>query len=492
MKKVGLIFPHQLFERHEILEICDQLYLIEESLFFTQFNFHKQKIAFHRASMKAYEEKLNQKGILISYINSFDDEADIRVLLKKLSENKEIDCIHFIDPTDEWLKNRILKNTKKIKSKIYENPLFINTTEDLKHFFKEGKKSFFQTTFYKQQRQKRNILLDKEGNPEGGKWTFDTENRKKFPNKKTAPNVHFPETNSYWKEAIQYTNKYFEKNIGEIYNTQYYPTSHQEAQKWFNQFLVYRFHYFGDYEDAIVKEELILHHSLLSPLINNGLLDQKKVLKEAIDFAHKENVPINSLEGFVRQIIGWREFIRGMYQAKGNESRTKNYWNFTRKIPKSFYNGTTGIEPIDATIKKILKTGYCHHIERLMVLGNFMLLCEFAPDEVYQWFMELFIDAYDWVMVPNVYGMSQFADGGFFATKPYIGGSNYIKKMSNYKTGNWSAIWDGLFWNFVDKHQDFFKGNPRTSMMFYNWRKMDQTKKTAHLENAEKFLATLD
>jgi deoxyribodipyrimidine photolyase-related protein len=189
--------------------------------------------------------------------------------------------------------------------------------------------------------------------------------------------------------------------------------------------------------------------------------------------------------------MGWREFIRAVYELKGREERTKNYWGFTRKIPPSFWTGTTGIEPIDRTIIKVLETGYCHHIERLMVLGNFMLLCEFDPNEVYRWFMELFIDAYDWVMVPNVYGMSQFADGGLMATKPYISGSNYLMKMSDYKKGDWQPVWDGLFWRFMHVHRDFFLQNPRLGMLVRTFDKMDINKQKAHIENAEKFIKSL-
>ena len=254
----------------------------------------------------------------------------------------------------------------------------------------------------------------------------------------------------------------------------------------------YRFQDFGFYEDAIVQKESYLNHSILSPLINSGLLQPIEVINKTLIFAQKNKIPLNSLEGFIRQIIGWREFIHGMYLYKGRFSRTQNFFNFTRKIPKSFYDGTTGILPIDETIKKVLKTGYCHHIERLMVLGNFMLLCEFDPKEVYKWFMELFIDAYDWVMVPNIYGMSQFADGGTFATKPYLSGSNYLKKMSNYPSGDWEKIWDGLFWRFVGIQEEFFKKNPRASMMHYSFQKMDEDKKKTHLNNANEFLKSLD
>jgi deoxyribodipyrimidine photolyase-related protein len=180
-----------------------------------------------------------------------------------------------------------------------------------------------------------------------------------------------------------------------------------------------------------------------------------------------------------------------MYILKGKEERTCNYWKFYRKIPSSFYTAETGIEPLDTVIEKVLETGYSHHIERLMVLGNFMMLCEFDPDEVYQWFMEMFIDAYDWVMVPNVYGMSQFADGGIFATKPYISGSNYLMKMSDFKKGEWQKVWDGLFWRFMDKHREFFNKNPRMGMLIRTFDKMPAEKREAHLTHAEDFLKNL-
>jgi deoxyribodipyrimidine photolyase-related protein len=226
-------------------------------------------------------------------------------------------------------------------------------------------------------------------------------------------------------------------------------------------------------------------------MLNVGLITPDEVISQSLAFAKAHNIPINSVEGFVRQIIGWREFIRGMYESRGSYERTQNFWKFKRKIPNSFYDGTTGIYPIDQTIKKILQTGYCNHIERLMVVGNFMLLCEFDPDEVYRWFMELFIDSYDWVMVPNVYGMSQFSDGGLMATKPYISGSNYLMKMSNYKKGEWQVIWDGLFWRFMDTHRDFFKKNPRLGMLVSMFDKMPSDKRHKHIQTAEEYLDTL-
>ena len=489
--KVNLIFPHQLFETSSLIDNGFDIYLIEEYLFFRHYKFHKQKIAFHRASMKAYQAYLESKSRTVFYIDAFEDNASITSLIEALIK-KGVSEILFYDPVDNWLLKRIHVFADRMHLNKLETPYFINSNEDLGSFFRSDKKSFFQTTFYKQQRVKHNVLMEKDGSPEGGKWTYDVDNRKKYPKGKTPPSIQFPESSQYWEEAINYVKAHFDDYPGLLDANRIYPITFDETAIWLEQFLIERFEEFGIYEDAIVKEEIFLNHSLLSPLMNAGLISPREVINQSILFAQKHEVPLNSLEGFIRQIMGWREFIRGMYLCKGSFSRTQNFWGFERKIPKSFYDGTTGIEPVDDTIKKVLATGYCHHIERLMVLGNFMLLCEFHPDEVYRWFMELFIDAYDWVMVPNVYGMSQFADGGTFATKPYIGGSNYIKKMSNYGKGPWTEVWDGLFWRFIYVNQDFFLKNPRMSMMVHSFNRMSEEKKKSHLDNAEDFLAQIN
>jgi len=491
MKNAALIFPHQLFEKHPAIAKNRLVYLIEENLFFTQYKFHKQKLVFHRATMKFYEEYLVSKNYKVKYIESGSDLSDIRKLITYLKK-ESFSEIHFADVVDNWLEKRISESTKSngIKIKVYDSPGFINSGEEIKKHF-NGKKNYSQTSFYIQQRKKLGLLLEEDGKPIGGKWTYDSENRLKYPRKKSPPKIIFPEQNEFVKEAIKYVNKNFSQNYGSISEEFIYPITFNESKKWFNQFLQKRFEEFGPYEDAIVAEESILHHSLLSPLLNSGLLTPEYVIDKTISFTEKNEIPINSLEGFLRQIIGWREFIRGIYEVDGSKQRTTNYWNFQRKIPKSFWKGEIGIEPIDLTIKKILKTGYCHHIERLMVIGNFMLLCEFDPDDVYRWFMETFIDAYDWVMVPNVYGMSHFADGGLIATKPYISGSNYLMKMSNYKKGEWQLIWDGLFWRFMDKHRDFFLSNPRLGMLIKTFDKMEKKRKQKLLTAAENYLHKL-
>lgn len=489
MTTVNIILPHQLFENTIGFSKTTPVFLIEESLFLNQYNFHKQKIAFHRASMKFYECYLIEKGYDVTYIEAHEKTADIRQLISKLIIDG-VSKITIINPTDNWIEKRVNHFSQQIEINWLNNPSFLNIKEELIQFFNPKKKKYFQTTFYKEQRLKRNILIEN-GKPIGGKWTFDSENRKKYPRGKVPPILNFPENNSFFKEALQYTKNHFGNNIGHLDENAIYPTTFEEAKIWLQNFFITRFNEFGDYEDAIIKEKHFLNHSLLSPLINSGLLTPHFVVSETISYAKKNNIPMNSLEGFIRQIIGWREFIRGVYEVKGSYERNTNFWNHTNKIPQSFYTGTTGIEPVDETIKKVLKTGYAHHIERLMILGNFMLLCEISPDEIYKWFMELFIDSYDWVMVPNVYGMGSFADGGIFSTKPYISSSNYIKKMSNYKNGDWQKTWDGLFWLFMDKHRVFFKKNPRLSMLISNFDKMDTSKKTLHFSNAEHFLKKL-
>ncbi len=493
MKTAHLVFPHQLFEHSPLFEEEAPLFVIEEYLFFTHYPFHKQKLVYHRSSMKKYADFLETKQKEVRYISATEEESDIRVLIPALKK-EGYEKLVYIDPADDWLQRRIEKGASEngMTTQSLNSPSFLLNREELKSFFRPDKKKFFQTTFYKEQRKQRRLLLLEDEQPAGGKWTFDTENRKKYPAKKTPPAIQFPDTDPYYEEARTYVETHFAHHYGSVGEQPYYPSDFEGAQAWFRQFLTERFAEFGPYEDAIVAEHLILNHSVLTPMLNTGLLCPEQIVEESLDFAEKNNIPLNSTEGFLRQIIGWREFMRGVYHSKGREQRTRNYWGFDRKIPPSFYTGTTGIPPIDQTIKKVLQTGYCHHIERLMVLGNFMLLCEFDPDEVYRWFMELFIDAYDWVMVSNVYGMSQFADGGLLSTKPYISGSNYLMKMSNYKKGDWQAQWDGLFWRFMDKQRDFFLKNPRLSMLIRTFDKMSPEKKALHLEHGEAFLNRLN
>lgn len=488
-----LIFPHQLYTKHPALAGERRVYLIEDSLFFYdekyRFKFHKQKLVLHRASLKYFEKELIKKGLKTEYLQwtSFKSMTEV---LQKLNAD-QVKKIHLCEPDDFLIKKRLQKETKKhsIQINYYLNPGFLTSPQIYQLFF-QGKKSYFFTDFYIEQRKRLNILVDKNQKPIGGKWSFDSENRKKLPKKIDIPQIYQIESDEIFEEAKVYVEKNFPDHYGTLEDFNY-PYTRNAALESFELFLNERLDNFGAYEDAISKDHSYIFHSILTPALNIGLITPEEIVQKTLAFSKNKSIPLNSLEGFLRQIIGWREYIRAMYDIEGLKQRNQNFWKFNRKIPPSFWKGETGIEPIDHVIKKILKTGYAHHIERLMILGNFFLLCEFDPKEVYKWFMELFTDSYDWVMVPNVYAMSQFADGGKMMTKPYISGANYIKKMSDFPTGEWEKIWTALYWRFIQKHEAFFKKNYRLSMMVNLWNKKTESQKKEILKIAEKFLANL-
>ena len=475
-----LVFPHQLFECHPCFKKDRPIILIEDPRFFSEFCFHKQKLIFLRASLKNFEKLLKKTGYRTYYV-----EGELESTIKKM----RLSTVFVAELDDSDLERKLKSTAKKLKIKleIAPTPGFLTSLEEFNSLFK-GKRNFRFETFYIYQRKKLDILLDEKGKPLGGKWSMDQENRKRLPKSVKIPHPFKMRMSAEVKEAVSYVQKKYPENPGchDCFN---YPTTHINAKKALDNFLENRLAFFGDFEDAISQNEPVLFHSCLSALLNIGLLTPDIVIKKAIAYGQKHKVPLNCLEGFIRQVIGWREFVRCVYHAIGEKERDKNFFNHKRKLPHSFYEGTTGIVPVDETIKKLQQNAYLHHIERLMLLGNFFLLCEIAPSEVYRWFMELFIDAYDWVMVPNVYGMSQYADGGMMTTKPYFSGSNYILKMSDFPKGEWCEIWDALFWRFMIKHIKFFEKQPRLSVLC----RMAKKKKSDHalIGLAETFLKKL-
>lgn len=487
--QVSLVFPHQLYAHHPALMKNQPVYLIEDHLYFSHYKFHKQKLMLHRASMKYFEDSLKRKGFTVYYIEAIAHKSlhDIFELLHQ----KGVKQISYCDTNDYLLQRRISRFANKFSIKLIkcDSPNFINSTEEIKKTFDTDRK-YFMASFYIQQRKKLNLLLDGD-KPLGGKWSFDAENRKSVPKGLTIPALAQSNENKFVKEARNYVNKHFADHPGSTTHFMY-PVTHAEAETWLDDFVQHKLYLFGDYEDAILQKEHVLFHSVLTAPLNIGLLNPAQIIDKVMEAHQQKAIPLNSLEGFIRQVIGWREFMRAIYLMEGVFERTNNHYGFTKKIPQSFYTGETGIVPIDITIKKILETGYAHHIERLMVLGNFMHLCGFDPDEVYRWFMELFIDAYDWVMVPNVYGMSQYADGGLITTKPYVSGSNYILKMSDYKKGDWCEVWDALYWNYIHTHKNKFRSNPRMRMIVNLAEKMDQKKLKQHVKIAEDYLTSFE
>ncbi|MHC5213930.1 MAG: cryptochrome/photolyase family protein [Planctomycetota bacterium] len=452
MPKGFIILPNQLFKSLPARKTV-QVVLVEALGLFLDYRFHKKKLIFHRASLKYYQSFLEQKKYKVHYLDyqTLSKPTGLGGWLKK----KKINQVSLYDPVDKNLETQLKKEFDRAKI-VYEFlscPLFLCQEPDLKNFFSD-KEHYSMNSFYISQRKRLEILLDS-GKPRGGKWSFDKENRQKLGKDVKVPGIHPPASNKFVREAKEYVSSCFPDNPGSTENF-FYPVTHKDAEKWLEDFIEKRLDGFGPYEDAISVDQSFLFHSLLSPLLNSGLLTPQEVLKGIIDYSQQNDIRFNSLEGFVRQVVGWREFLRAVYTLQGQKQKESNFWGFKHKLPPQFYDATTGIDPVDHIIKRVLTNAYAHHIERLMVLGNFMLLCEIAPKEVYRWFMELFIDAYEWVMVPNIFGMSQYADGGMITTKPYISSSNYIRKMSDFKPGPWCDIWDSLFWRFIHTHKKVF------------------------------------
>lgn len=483
--EIVLIFPHHLFSEHPGLQPGRIVVFLEDSLFFydRQYpaRFHKQKLLFHRASMKNFELSLQKKGYKTIYLDKDSNSSLKKVISEHVPSN-----VRVVEFDNYILEKRVRKSLEELRIPLIveSSPGFLSSIDEFRALFPEEEK-FSCKTFYIFQRKNMGILLDSKGKPIGGKWSFDVENRKKTPKGLAFPEPYRTPSCPAVKEAREYIEKHYPDHPGEIEHFSY-PVTHTQAESALADFLENRLACFGDYEDAILQNERILFHSVLSPLLNIGLLTPLQVVSATLEYAKAHAIPLPSLEGFLRQIIGWREFIRGVYHVSGSLQRKENFFSHTKKIPDAFYTGTTGILPVDTCIRRLQEHAYVHHIERLMILGNFFLLCEIDPDEVYRWFMEMFIDSYDWVMVPNVYGMSQYADGGKMTTKPYIAGSNYIRKMSDYPEGEWSEIWDALFWRFFIKHIALFRKLPRWNMLCSVAEKKRKEGKV--IRSAEKFL----
>ena len=490
MTAITLIFPHQLFNPHPALDPKRPVWLIEDSLFFSDphapLRFHKHKLMLHRASMKAYAAELTANGYEVTYIDYQPGKTILDVIPKTVRH------LWLADPVDYLLERRLHRWQQQHQAELHilETPMFLTPREWFSSWC-DGRKRYFMADFYMAQRKRMGILVDAHGKPEGGQWSYDAENRKRWPVGQQPPPSYTAPRVKERDEAERYVQRHFPDHPGDT-KSFWYPVTREQARASFQHFLEHRFRGFGDFEDAISQSHLVLHHSVLTPALNIGLITPAYVVEQTLAYAKKHDVPLNDLEGFMRQIIGWREFMRIVYVREGVKQRRANFWKHTRRLTPAWYNGTTGLDPLDQVIRRVTEHSYCHHIERLMVVGNAMLLCELHPDDIYRWFMELFIDAYDWVMVPNVYGMSQYADGGLITTKPYFSGSNYLKKMSDAKAGPWCDVWDGLYWRFIEEHRSFFAANPRLSMMVKTLEKMDPERKEKLRRTADLFLSSLN
>jgi deoxyribodipyrimidine photolyase-related protein len=440
--------------------------------------------------MRNYCDELTMKGYQVHYqVLSDHDQLKYEESLLKFVKQQQIKKVHFFEIEDKFFEKRLLNFLKSsgIEYNVLLSPMFLTSRTDFSLYLKKFKKPFMKS-FYEGRRKQLKILVDASAAPIGGKWSYDEENRLKLPRNVVppAPDISIP-TNQHVDQVIKLVTKKFSKHPGDT-RSFWIPTTRHGAMQWLKKFINERLVSFGPYEDALPKHSTFVFHSVLTPFLNVGLLTPQEVVDAVFLIESKtQEIPLASLEGFIRQIIGWREFVRGIYQNFSEQEESTNFWGHHQKLSNHWYVGNTGIAPLDDVIKKVNQFGYAHHIERLMVVGNLMLLLEISPKEAHRWFMEMFVDSSDWVMGPNVYGMALFSDGGIFATKPYICGSNYYRKMGDYKASEeWCDGVDGLYWQFIEKHKSFFKNNHRLSMMVRSLEKINDERKKKIYHAADK------
>lgn len=492
MKKVVIVLPNQLFKKTEILSkrTKDRVFVVEHPLYFSMHPYHKLKLILHRATMKMYHDYLKDEYEVqdITYVDCREYNSFMENLRKHRS------AISMYDPVD----HTIYKEFSELEVKYHTSPMFYCSRTDIEAYYSKSRNKFYQTDFYKWQRTRLGLMVDDKGNPWGGQWTFDEDNRKPFPKDFCLDAELAKNRSPYAEAAVSYVEKNFGYNIG---STDFYlPVNYKEAELFLEDFLANRFRLFGPYQDAVSPEISIGAHSLLSPLLNIGLLTPRQVVDRTLEFYHanKQQIPLQSLEGFVRQIVGWREYIRMVYMLEPIKLSESNYYNHSKKLSNAWYTGETGIPPVDDIIKKFVKLGYAHHIERLMYLGNLMFLLRTDPKEVYSYFM-MFIDAYPWVMEANVFGMSQHASGQLMMRKPYFSASNYVAKMSSYRKKKnsssgkvcgreWWEIWDALYYSFIYDNSQELKKNYATARQVVHLNNKSQAEVKRLCELAEEYM----
>ena len=507
MNSIFIILPNQLFEdiiNNQAFIQSTIIYLLEEDTFFIKYKFHKMKLVLHRASMKAYYDYLvsiSDKKII--YIESHNCKQQLEMIFKKHNN------INIYDPIDHKLMKLFNKFSNMYKSNlmIHHNLLFIETNEELDEYYnnlKSHENYIHDNGFYKWQRTRLDILMV-DNKPLFGKLSYDHNNRKKFNTSYNEPTNPVNNKNKYIQEAKEYVEKNWQNNFGDIDNF-FYPITFNEANTLLTNFIKQKLLTFGDYEDATSSIILFGSHSLLSSSINIGIITISNIIKKILKFFYKLPVDtqkkiINNVEGFIRQIIGWRSYVRFIYRYHGETMYNENHFKHNNKLTNNWYNGTTEIYPIDIIINKVKKYAYCHHIERLMYIGNFMLLSKINPKDVYKWFMICFIDSYVWVMVPNVMGMSQYSSSSIkMMTKPYFSSSNYIKLMSDYKLNSyniiildeeeyyWNQIWDALYYNFINDNCDELKRIYSFARNVSHWNKKTKNEQERLLNIAKIYL----
>ena len=507
-KTIRLILGDQLNSNHSWFQTHEEsvTYVMMEVRTETDYaTHHIQKIVGFFAAMQAFAKELKANNHNVIYLQ-LNDPANLQAFDKNLMVLiDEHQFTHFeYQLPDEFRVDQMLKNfceSLSIETTAVDSEHFFTSRTELATFF-EGKKTFIMEHFYRMLRKKHHVLMEGD-QPLTGKWNYDSENRKKLPknHKPTAPLVFFNNVTDILAEV----NKTDAKTIGTIDAANFvWPINREQSLELLDFFIDECLPLFGSYQDAMTPNEWSLYHSRLSFSMNIKMISPQEVIEKAIQ-AWRDNpdkIEYNQLEGFVRQIIGWREYMRGIYWLKMPEYATMNFFNNEEKLPDWFWTGKTKMNCLKDAINQSLNFAYAHHIQRLMITGNFALLAGVHPDEIDAWYLGIYIDAIEWVEITNTRGMSQFADGGIVGTKPYVSSASYIDKMSHYcgscyykkavKTGDKACPFNSLYWNFYDKNEDKLGKNPRIGMMYNVWRKMKVDDKAALLEQANYYLNNIN
>ena len=506
MKKLVLILGDQLDINSPVLKNlnpqADQVVMIESADEAQHVWSHKAKIALFLSAMRHFAQHLEGLGIPLQYIKQSPKSiADtLREILKK-DNCTHLDCL---EPGEYRLKCEIetLVSELGIELEMQEDPHFYCSRHEFSNWV-AGKKELRLEYFYRLMRKTHNILVDKEGNPEGGQWNFDRDNRKPFPKKGPGliPPPELFEPDAITKAVLIEVEERYSDHPGSLANFQW-PVTRQQALQALEGFVEHRLATFGIYEDAMWTDTPFGWHSLLSSSLNLKLLNPREVIDAVLLAWKKHNLELATVEGFIRQILGWREFVRGMYYLDMPQMALDNFYDHQNALPAWYWTGKTNMKCMQEAIGQTLQYGYAHHIQRLMVTGNFALLAEILPKEVCDWYLAIYIDAIEWVELPNTAGMALFASGGRFTSKPYIASGAYIKRMSNYcgscqyksdvRFGEGACPMTNLYWNFLIKHRQQFEASPRTRLMTANLSRISEADQQAIQIHAKGLLGDLN
>lgn len=465
---------------------------------------HKKKIAFIFSAMRHFAAELKDKGYTVHYtkLDDTDNAGSFRGEVERAIKAHKPDQI-IITEAAEY---RVLEEIKTwsgafdIPVDIRADDRFLATHDDFENWA-EGRKQLRMEYFYREMRKKYSILMTDDGKPEGGEWNYDSENRKPPKKGLDVPETYTAQIDDITKEVMELVADKFEGHFGDLYPF-YFAVTRDQALYALDKFFTERFEKFGDYQDAMVQGEPWMFHSHIGFYLNCGLLTPLEVVEKAEAVYADGQAPLNAVEGFIRQILGWREYVRGIYWLKMPEYESENFLEATRKLPWLYWGGETQMNCLKQCVSETSMNAYAHHIQRLMVLGNFALIAGLDPEQVNEWFMVVYADAYQWVELPNVTGMILFADGGVLGSKPYAAGGAYINKMSDYckgckykvtkKNGPEACPFNYLYWDFFMRNTDKLKGNPRLNNAYGMINRMDEEKKSAITDDAARFLKALD